>query len=299
MSAAMPLSSLLPPPPPLPLLRHAIDAVDDGLLVLLAGRRRLVAQVAARKHEHGRPLRDARRERQVHARAQAWARWLRLPAASAQALMDLLIADACALQQARHVSPPASLPALPMSASSATPSDTTRSDTLSSLWPALLPPPRYWRQLLRLVPPALQASALQAALDRALAPALRQGAPSQSMFDAVQSRRLGIAVEDLGLHWVCELSQGHVRLLQGQQAEATVAGSATDLLLLASRQQDADTLFFQRRLRLTGDVELGLTLRNLLDRLPWESLPLGSRIVLQRAALLADSARGAYRQRHR
>ncbi len=294
MSAAMPRSSLLPPPPPLPLLRHAIDAVDDGLLVLLAGRRRLVAQVAARKHEHGRPLRDARRERQVHARAQAWARWLRLPAASAQALMDLLIADACALQQARHVSPPASIPALPMSASSATPSDTTRSDTMSSLWPALVPPPRYWRQLLRLVPPALQAGALQATLDRALAPALQQG-----VFDAVQSRRLGISVEDLGLHWVCELSQGRVRLLQGQPAEATVAGSATDLLLLASRQQDADTLFFQRRLRLTGDVELGLTLRNLLDRLPWESLPLGSRIVLQRAALLADSARSAYRQRHR
>ncbi|MNN64209.1 hypothetical protein D3C81_1796400 [compost metagenome] len=65
--------------------------------------------------------------------------------------------------------------------------------------------------------------------------------------------------------------------------------------MLASRQQDADTLFFQRRLTLIGDTELGLTLRNLLDRLPWEALPLGRRILLQRAALFAARARDAHR----
>ena len=79
-------------------------------------------------------------------------------------------------------------------------------------------------------------------------------------------------------------------------------GSVTDLLLLAGRLEDADTLFFQRRLVLTGDTELGLTARNLLDRLPWESVPLGLRIVLNRGARFARSgARGASRHafRHR
>lgn len=77
-------------------------------------------------------------------------------------------------------------------------------------------------------------------------------------------------------------------------AEATVRGTATDLLLLAGRLEDADTLFFQRRLVLAGDVELGLTARNLLDRLPWETVPLGLRIVLNRGARLARAARAAY-----
>ena len=71
--------------------------------------------------------------------------------------------------------------------------------------------------------------------------------------------------------------------------------SALDLLLLASRLEDADTLFFHRRLELTGDVELGLAVRNLLDQLPWDSLPLGLRIALNRGARLARSARDAYR----
>ena len=56
-----------------------------------------------------------------------------------------------------------------------------------------------------------------------------------------------------------------------------------------------DTLFFQRTLVLTGDTELGLTARNLLDRLPWESVPLGLRIALNRGARLARAAREAHR----
>lgn len=39
--------------------------------------------------------------------------------------------------------------------------------------------------------------------------------------------------------------------------EATVQGSVTGLMLLASRADDADTLFFQRRLVLTGDTDQG------------------------------------------
>ena len=54
-------------------------------------------------------------------------------------------------------------------------------------------------------------------------------------------------------------------------------------------------MFFHRRLQLTGDVELGLAMRNLLDQLPWESMPLGLRIALNRGARLARAARDAYR----
>jgi predicted lipid carrier protein YhbT len=44
-----------------------------------------------------------------------------------------------------------------------------------------------------------------------------------------------------------------------------------------------------------GDVELGLAMRNLLDQLPWESIPLGLRIALSRGARLSRAARAAHR----
>ena len=107
-------------------------------------------------------------------------------------------------------------------------------------------------------------------------------------------RRLGIEVSDLGLRWVVEL-QGQRLQVVDAPAEAVVRGTATDLMLLAGRLEDADTLFFQRRLVLTGDVELGLTARNMLDRLPWETVPLGLRIALNRGARFARAARDAHR----
>ena len=102
--------------------------------------------------------------------------------------------------------------------------------------------------------------------------------------------------------WVLLQHMAHAGAVR-VEAERPLAGmlgalrlnGATDLLLLASRLEDADTLFFQRRLEVTGDTELGLTARNLLDRLPWESVPLGVRILLHRGARLAREARDARR----
>ena len=119
---------------------------------------------------------------------------------------------------------------------------------------------------------------------------------SSGALAALDSRRLGIEVSDLGLRWVVSLRDGRMQACAaGEAAESTVRGTATDLLLLASRREDADTLFFQRRLMLTGDIELGLTARNLLDQLPWSEVPLGLRIVLHRGAGLAQAARAAHR----
>ena len=123
---------------------------------------------------------------------------------------------------------------------------------------------------------------------RVLAAPLREGA-----LDFMHGRRLGIEVSDLGLRWILELRGQRLCVTDGA-AEASVRGSATDLLLLASRLEDADTLFFLRALELTGDTELGLTARNLLERLPWESIPLGLRIALNRGARFARAAREAH-----
>ena len=153
----------------------------------------------------------------------------------------------------------------------------------------LVPPPRRIAPLLRVLPRSTQKRLLERAMAKVLAAPMADGT-----LEFMAGRRLGIEVSDLGLRWVVEL-QGQQLVVVDAPAEATVRGTATDLMLLAGRLEDADTLFFQRRLVLTGDVELGLTARNMLDRLPWETVPLGLRIALNRGARFARAARGAYR----
>ncbi|GAB3429340.1 SCP2 sterol-binding domain-containing protein [Massilia solisilvae] len=47
--------------------------------------------------------------------------------------------------------------------------------------------------------------------------------------------------------------------------DLTIGACAHDLLRLARREEDPDTLFFSRRLALEGDTELGLLFKNTLD----------------------------------
>lgn len=128
---------------------------------------------------------------------------------------------------------------------------------------------------------------VQRALAAAMARPLAAGA-----FDALAGRRVAVEVRDLRLRLCIAIGERDFELLPPDAAaEATVRGACLDLLALVGRTEDADALFFQRRLELEGDVELGLTLRNLLDRLPWEDIPLGLRIALSRGARLAQRLR--------
>jgi predicted lipid carrier protein YhbT/chorismate mutase len=266
--------------------RAAIDTVDDGLLLLLAARRRLVHVVARLKPRAGVPTRDPVREQAVRRRAATLARCLGVPPSTAMRLLDLAIADACA-QQGLAIDldqrGPGVAPAM-LDGMNPTPRIARAAPMLR-----LLPPPRRLAPLLRLLPARWQ----QAWLERALAHVLAAPLRGQAL-DFMQGRRLGIEVSDLGVRWVLTLREGRL-VVTDEAPEASVRGSATDLLLLAGRLEDADTLFFQRTLVLTGDTELGLTARNLLDRLPWDSVPLGLRIVLNRGGRLARAARDAHR----
>ena len=156
----------------------------------------------------------------------------------------------------------------------------------------LLPPPERLRAPLRLLPPPIVRQATQRLLERVLA-----GPFASGVLDDMAGRTLGVEVTDLGLHWVVKVGERRLERVEVDgEAEATVRGTATDLLLLAARLEDADTLFFHRRLQLTGDVELGLAIRNLLDQLPWDSIPLGLRVALNRGARLARAAREAHQK---
>ena len=79
-----------------------------------------------------------------------------------------------------------------------------------------------------------------------------------------EGRHVRMAVTDWD--WGITLSYQNGRFVCGDTpADVTLSASLADYWQIARRQEDPDTLFFQRRLSMTGDTELGLTLKNLMD----------------------------------
>lgn len=120
-------------------------------------------------------------------------------------------------------------------------------------------PTRLIRALDPRVPLVLKRQLVERLLNRTFAEPLAEGD-----FDALAGRRVCLHVEDLGVVLTLTL-EGEQFLLTRDQGEATIRGGWREFLCLATRREDPDALFFQRRLVIEGDTELGLTVKNLLD----------------------------------
>lgn len=114
---------------------------------------------------------------------------------------------------------------------------------------------------LRLVPTGLHSRTLARILNEVMKESLADGE-----LDFLDGRRVAIEIDDLGVRYRLGLRDGRIRGFgEEAPADAAIAGGVREFLLLAARREDADTLFFQRRLRMSGDTELGLYLKNFLD----------------------------------
>ena len=82
----------------------------------------------------------------------------------------------------------------------------------------------------------------------------------------LQDKRLSIRVRDarLGFDFVWR-GQRFAASAPHAQPDLAIHANAQDFVLLAQRRQDPDTLFFNRRLVMEGDTELGLVVKNALD----------------------------------
>ena len=131
----------------------------------------------------------------------------------------------------------------------------------------------------KLAPFALKRQVLEQVLSWQFRQALADGE-----LDFLEGRWLSIHVRDIGLLWYTSVING--RLVASPEAEADVSFSAdaSDLLMIAARKQDPDTLFFQRRLVIEGDTELGLYVKNLMDAIELEQMPKALRIMLLQLA---------------
>lgn len=127
-----------------------------------------------------------------------------------------------------------------------------------------LPPLTPWLALLdRHTPWEIKQAVVELSLNHLFADPLKAGE-----FDALAGRTLRLELQDADFGVTLGYWGGRLRLADGP-GEATIRGTLEAFRVLAERREDPDQLFFQRRLVIEGDVELGLGVKNLLDGIEW------------------------------
>lgn len=136
----------------------------------------------------------------------------------------------------------------------------------------------------RLIPYALQRPVLSLVLNQAFREPLQYGE-----LGFLQGRVIRIRVHDLSIDWLLTVDdQRFVPLDRGSREDVCISGDAAGFALLAARKADPDTLFFQRRIRVEGDTELGLGVKNTMDSMDWDDLPAPLRHVLRTLGALIE-----------
>lgn len=108
-------------------------------------------------------------------------------------------------------------------------------------------------------PSVVFAAALNLALDRIL---------PREVLQPLLGKRVCLRITDAGVTATFTLTpNGFSACLSGRAPDLAISATAHDFLMLALRREDPDSLFFTRRLRMEGDTDLGLLVKNTLDSL--------------------------------
>ncbi|MFK5894789.1 MAG: SCP2 sterol-binding domain-containing protein [Pseudomonadota bacterium] len=118
-------------------------------------------------------------------------------------------------------------------------------------------------------PHFLQKIVVEKALKHALSEQIAMGE-----FDFLQGHCLHLNVKDMNLDFYLSYDGNQLVLVpEDTPADVHFSGNSKELILLASRTEDPDSFFFQRRLTIEGDTELGLYIKNIIDSVDFDSWP--------------------------
>ncbi len=93
---------------------------------------------------------------------------------------------------------------------------------------------------------------------------------------ALEGKRLRLCISDAKLAFDFAWRKGAFAAAGAHgDPDLTISAAAHDLVLLARREEDPDTLFFSRRLSIEGDTELGLLFKNAMDAIDAPAFALG------------------------
>jgi len=146
--------------------------------------------------------------------------------------------------------------------------------------------PSIARKPLAWIPLPIKVKAITGAMNAMFAKLLEAGE-----LEFLAERVMNVIVSDAELRFSVRLDQNKLRAgVEASEADLTIEGTVYTFLLLATRKEDADTLFFRRQLKTSGDTELGLYVKNFLDGLEPETLPYHRTIdaVLRKSLAVAD-----------
>lgn len=130
--------------------------------------------------------------------------------------------------------------------------------------------PRFVSRLGRLLPSTPPELVLILTLNQLLK---REILPAQ--MDLLAGHTFEVDVLDAGLTLRFAADEKSFRLNHSYaKPDLRFAANTADFARMMLREEDPDTLFFNRRLTIEGDTELGLTVKNLLDSIDWSETPL-------------------------
>lgn len=126
-------------------------------------------------------------------------------------------------------------------------------------------------KLLQLLPEAPPAHMLALALNAGIC----FGLVFRDALEPLMGKTVSLEASDLGTRVRVAYDGNWFKSYGGSApADVTIRSTASGFLALALRREDPDTLFFTRRLVMTGDTELGLVIKNALDAIDWSRLPM-------------------------
>jgi predicted lipid carrier protein YhbT len=146
--------------------------------------------------------------------------------------------------------------------------------------------PTIVRKPLAWVPLPVTSKAITSAMNTMFAIPLQEGE-----LGFLADRVMNVFISDAELRFSIRLADGKLQAgTEAPEADLTIEGTVYTFLLLATRKEDADTLFFHRQLKTSGDTELGLHVKNFLDGLEPETLPYYRTIdpILHRSLAVAE-----------
>ncbi len=147
--------------------------------------------------------------------------------------------------------------------------------------------PALARLPLRLAPDRLRTFVISRTLNTLFATPI-----ADDELEFLNHRHMNIIISDAGLRFSVTLENGRLQVRKAVTgSDLSIEGTTYTFLLLGTRREDADTLFFRRQIKTQGDTELGLYLKNFLDGLEPETLPLHRILdpLMQQSLALADS----------
>jgi len=136
----------------------------------------------------------------------------------------------------------------------------------------------------QVIPYSAQKKVLSVVLNQAFREPLKYGE-----LDFLEGARVRIKVTDLCIDWLISVGGDRFTPIdRNLKEDVCISGESPDFIVLATRQADPDTLFFQRKIRIEGDTELGLGVKNTMDSMDWEDSPAPLRTILQTISLVIE-----------